>query len=75
MVVTDKGQVTIPKPLRAAAGIAPGTRVSFALEGGRIVVSPVSAFIRSNGPWPVVKSKPRVEPPATAKPSPTACKR
>lgn len=27
MLVTDKGQVTIPKPLRDAAGIAPGTEL------------------------------------------------
>jgi len=38
MQVTDKGQVTIPKRLRDAAGILPGSRVSFTLEGGKIII-------------------------------------
>lgn len=45
MIVTDKGQVTIPKPLRDAAGIGPGTRVAFSLSGSSIVVTPVSTGI------------------------------
>ena len=38
MQVTEKGQVTIPKRLREAAGILPGSQVSFSLEGGKIVI-------------------------------------
>lgn len=38
MLVTDKGQVTIPKPLRDALGIQPGTEVSFEAEGETLVV-------------------------------------
>lgn len=38
MQVTDKGQVTIPKRLRDAAGILPGSQVSFSLEGGKIII-------------------------------------
>ncbi|CDM24286.1 hypothetical protein BN940_09126 [Castellaniella defragrans 65Phen] len=38
MQVTEKGQVTIPKRLREAAGILPGSQVSFALEGGKIII-------------------------------------
>lgn len=38
MQVTEKGQVTIPKRLRDAAGILPGSQVSFALEGGKIII-------------------------------------
>ena len=45
MLVTDKGQVTIPKPLRDAAGIGPGTRVTFVLSGGSVVVTPVSTRV------------------------------
>lgn len=41
MQVTEKGQVTIPKRLREAAGILPGSRVSFSLEGGKIVIERV----------------------------------
>lgn len=32
--VTSKGQVTIPKRVRQALGIKPGTKVEFDLEGG-----------------------------------------
>ena len=32
--VTSKGQVTIPKRVRKALGIAPGTKVEFDVEGG-----------------------------------------
>ncbi|MDS1138924.1 AbrB/MazE/SpoVT family DNA-binding domain-containing protein [Pusillimonas sp. SM2304] len=42
MQVTEKGQVTIPKRLRDAAGILPGSQVSFALEGGKIIIQKVS---------------------------------
>ncbi len=38
MQVTDKGQVTIPKRLRDAAGFLPGSQVSFSLEGGKIII-------------------------------------
>ncbi|NYT24334.1 AbrB/MazE/SpoVT family DNA-binding domain-containing protein [Alcaligenaceae bacterium] len=38
MQVTEKGQVTIPKRLRDAAGILPGSQVSFTLEGGKIII-------------------------------------
>jgi antitoxin PrlF len=39
MRVTAKGQVTIPKHIRIAAGVAPGSEASFSLEGGRIVIT------------------------------------
>ena len=32
--VTSKGQVTIPKRVRQALGITPGSKVEFDLEGG-----------------------------------------
>uniref|UniRef100_UPI00333E9AEE AbrB/MazE/SpoVT family DNA-binding domain-containing protein n=1 Tax=Castellaniella defragrans TaxID=75697 RepID=UPI00333E9AEE len=38
MRVTEKGQITIPKRLRDATGILPGSQVSFALEGGKIII-------------------------------------
>jgi antitoxin PrlF len=41
MHVTEKGQVTIPKRIRQAAGVAPGSEVSFSLDGGKIVITPV----------------------------------
>ncbi|OGA17709.1 MAG: hypothetical protein A3I01_11760 [Betaproteobacteria bacterium RIFCSPLOWO2_02_FULL_65_24] len=34
MSVTSKGQVTIPKRVRQALGITPGSKVEFDVEGG-----------------------------------------
>jgi len=48
MLITDKGQVTIPKHIRVAAGVAPGSEVSFSLEGSRIVITPVASAVRSD---------------------------
>lgn len=36
--VGAKGQVVIPKELRDRVGLQPGTEVSFALDGERVVV-------------------------------------
>ena len=48
MHVTDKGQVTIPKHIRIAAGVAPGSEVSFSLEGSRIVITPVGTGVKDD---------------------------
>lgn len=48
MLVTDKGQVTIPKPIRDAAGVRPGTEVAFSFEGSRIVIAPASSPIKDD---------------------------
>ena len=48
MLVTEKGQVTIPKHIRAAAGVVPGTEVSFSLDGGKIVITPVASNIKND---------------------------
>ena len=48
MLVTEKGQVTIPKHIRTAAGVAPGSEVSFSLEGSRIVVTPVATRVTND---------------------------
>jgi AbrB family looped-hinge helix DNA binding protein len=37
--ISQKGQVTVPKPLRDRLGIRPGDRLDFTEEEGRIVVS------------------------------------
>lgn len=36
--VAERGQVTIPKPLRMSLGIQPGTLLEFSEENGRLVV-------------------------------------
>jgi AbrB family looped-hinge helix DNA binding protein len=35
--VADRGQVTIPKPLRDRLGVQPGTTLAFSEEHGRLV--------------------------------------
>ena len=48
MLVTDKGQVTIPKHIRVAAGVAPGSEVTFSLEGSKIVITPVATHVKND---------------------------
>ena len=48
MLVSEKGQVTIPKHIRTAAGVVPGTEVSFSLDGSRIVITPVASNVRND---------------------------
>ena len=48
MLVTEKGQVTIPKHIRIAAGVAPGSEVTFSLDGGKIVITPISTSVRED---------------------------
>ncbi len=37
--VAERGQVVIPKAVRDQLGIAPGMRLSFKVEDGRLIVS------------------------------------
>jgi len=39
--VTTKGQVTIPKTIRDALGIAANDRVAFLREGDRVIIQPL----------------------------------
>ena len=48
MLVTDKGQVTIPKHIRLAAGVAPGSEVAFSLEGSKIIITPLSTGFKGD---------------------------
>ncbi len=48
MLVTEKGQVTIPKHICVAAGIAPGSEITFSLEGGKIVITPVATGVKDD---------------------------
>lgn len=48
MLVTEKGQVTIPKHIRLAAGVAPGSEVTFGLEGSKIVITPVGTSVKED---------------------------
>jgi len=48
MFVTDKGQVTIPKYIRAVAGVVPSSGVSFSIEGSKIIITWVATGIRKD---------------------------
>ncbi len=41
-IVADRGQVTIPKPLRDSLGITPQTVLDFREENGRLIVEKTS---------------------------------
>ena len=49
-VLSEKGQVTIPKPIRDDLGLVPGSILDFTEEDGRIIVkkivqeNPISAW-------------------------------
>lgn len=46
--VTSKGQITVPKEIRAHLGVEPGDRLSFQIgSGGEVVVEPETVDIRS----------------------------
>jgi AbrB family looped-hinge helix DNA binding protein len=38
MRITSKGQVTIPKEIREAAGLLPETEVEFVISAGRVIL-------------------------------------
>jgi AbrB family looped-hinge helix DNA binding protein len=38
--LTDKGQLVIPKPIRDALRLGPGSELIVTLEGGRVVLEP-----------------------------------
>ncbi len=42
-IVSEKGQVTIPKPLRDRLGIRPGQELDFDEERGRLVATKATA--------------------------------
>lgn len=44
MKMTEKGQVTIPKPLRERYGLVPGTEIRFVEREHRVVVEKASGY-------------------------------
>jgi AbrB family looped-hinge helix DNA binding protein len=40
MLITSKGQVTIPQRIRNRYGLKPGTAVEFVAEGSKVVLKP-----------------------------------
>ena len=54
-VVSEKGQVTIPKPLRARLGIKPGAVLDFETEGGRLVARKAETRDPVEAAWGILK--------------------
>jgi antitoxin PrlF len=50
--ITVKGQVTIPKHIRDALGLTPGSRVEFTVEDGRVVLRKSSKRSKRSGAKP-----------------------
>jgi AbrB family looped-hinge helix DNA binding protein len=46
--MTSKGQVTIPKRVRDAAGLEPGKRVNVEFAGGKVLLSPAKKLTKSD---------------------------
>lgn len=42
--VTSKGQVTIPKAIRAFLKIAPNDKVDFSVENGQVILKPLKTL-------------------------------
>lgn len=49
--LTSKGQLVIPKSVREALHLRPGTRFSVALEGDRIILEPTTTKTRRLSDW------------------------
>lgn len=50
--VTSKGQITLPKEVREALGLHPGSQVDFEIQGGAVILRkrvPREAFERWRG--------------------------
>jgi len=45
-VLSEKGQVTIPKRLREELGLVPGTVLNFSEENGRLVARRIVPFVK-----------------------------
>ncbi|MFP3907618.1 MAG: AbrB/MazE/SpoVT family DNA-binding domain-containing protein [Acidimicrobiales bacterium] len=55
--VTSKGQVTVPKAVREALGIAAGDQLVFRVEGNRAVLARTPHFLDLAGSIPVPAAK------------------
>ena len=53
-VVSERGQVTIPKALRTRLGIRPGAILDFDAEGGRLVAGKAQATDVVDAAWGIL---------------------
>jgi AbrB family looped-hinge helix DNA binding protein len=56
-VVSEKGQVTIPKDLRDRLGIRPGQVLDFEADGGRLVARKVNPVDPVDPVWGILSSR------------------
>ena len=54
-IVSEKGQVTIPKALRTRLGIRPGAVLDFDAEGGRFVARKAQPADRIDAAWGILE--------------------
>jgi len=54
-IVSEKGQVTIPKPLRARLGLKPGVVLDFEAEGGKLVARKAHTLDPVDAAWGILK--------------------
>lgn len=59
--ISEKGQVTVPKPLRERLGIRPGDKLEFNEEQGHIVLSKVAPVDAVSAAWGVLKLEQSVD--------------
>ena len=60
-VVSEKGQVTIPKPLRERLGIKPGQVLDFCEEEGRLVARKMKEVDPIRSVYGIIKTKRRTD--------------
>ena len=53
-IVSEKGQVTIPKPLRTRLGISPGAVLEFEAEAGRLVARKSQTMDPVDAAWGIL---------------------
>lgn len=51
MLITSKGQVTIPQRIRNRHGLKPGTTVEFITEGNKVVLKPMRRRTSATDDW------------------------
>lgn len=65
--VTQKGQATIPAPIRERLGIKPNAKIVFELKGNEVTIKPVADFfemkgsVKSNKPFDISAFEKAVE--------------
>lgn len=60
--LTSKGQLVIPKAIRAALHVRPGTRFSVTLDNGRIVLEPSATKSKRLSDWlPAIQVRRKID--------------